>query len=154
MQTMTSITDADRLVTLLAEQRDLYRTLQTLSDRQRTLISGDRPELLLNILRERQDVVASLARLNEALGPFRRQWNAAYASLPESRRVEVSSLMNEISSLLRRILQTDQEDGALLAVRKSATGSQIAELTGVRAAGVAYAAPQAPAASSISDVQG
>ena len=47
-----------RLITLLSEQRELYQRLRDLSERQRSLISSDRPEQLLSILRERQTLVA------------------------------------------------------------------------------------------------
>ena len=59
------------------------KRLRELSDQQRTLITGDRPELLLNILRERQTLVGALARLNERLAPFRRNWEGLYAGFPE-----------------------------------------------------------------------
>jgi hypothetical protein len=128
-----------RLVELLTQQRDLYRSLRELSEQQRALISGDRPEMLLRILRERQDLVTGLARLNEELGPYRRNWDAVHASLPEAQRGVASGLLQEINGLLRVILRTDQEDGALLSARKQAVGTQIGDMTGGQAANAAYA---------------
>lgn len=106
--------DPNRLITLLSQQRDLYRQLGELSKKQRSMISGDRPELLLDILRDRQELVTALARLNEELGPFRRNWDTAYSALPEARRAQASEILLEINGLLRVILRTDQEDGELL----------------------------------------
>jgi hypothetical protein len=131
--------DPRRLVALLTQQRDFYRRLRELSQKQRSLIAGDRPELLLTILRERQELVAALARLNNDLGPFRRNWDAMYAALPEAIRMEASQILQEINGLLRVILQTDQEDSALLSARKQAVAGDLAALSGGRAANTAYA---------------
>ncbi len=144
---MTSATiqlDPVRLIQLLEQQRALYGKLRDLSEKQRALIARDRPELLLSILRDRQDLVTGLARLNEQLGPFRRNWDALYATLPEDERTRASGLLQEINGLLRGILRTDQEDGALLSVRKQAVGAELADLAGGRAANAAYARHAGP----------
>ena len=131
--------DPQRLLTLLGEQRGLYQRLRELSERQRTLITGDRPEMLLNILRERQSLVGGLARLNEQLAPFRRNWDGVYAALPEPLREQANQLLQEINGLLRVILRTDQEDTSILAARKHAVGEQIGQMSGGRSANTAYA---------------
>ena len=114
MSSGTSQLDPGRLTALLEQQRDLYLKLRELSDKQRSMIAGDHPELLLHILRERQDLVTGLARLNEELSPFRRNWDALYATLPGDGRARASALLQEINGLLRVILQADREDGAWL----------------------------------------
>jgi hypothetical protein len=139
MNADTSQLDPNELITLLERQRGLYLNLRELSDKQRSMIAGDRPELLLQILRERQDLVGSLVRLNEQLAPFRRHWDATYAALPDDRRQQASTLLHEINGLLRVILRTDQEDGALLAARKQAVAADLAATTGGRVANAAYA---------------
>jgi hypothetical protein len=131
--------NAGRLIELLTEQRDLYRQLRELSGRQRALISGDRPELLLNILRDRQTRVAALARLNEQLAPYRRNWNETYEALPPDTRASAAALLAEINDLLKLILRSDQEDGALLSARKSAVAASLQELSGGRRINQAYA---------------
>jgi hypothetical protein len=127
------------LIALLTRQRDLYLKLRVLSDKQRSMISGDRPALLLEILHERHDLVAALAHLNESLSPFRRDWDANYAALPEDERGQASALLREINGLLAGILRTDQEDEALLAARKQAIAADLAATTGGRVANAAYA---------------
>ncbi len=153
MTTATMELDPQRLIQLLEQQRELYAKLRELSERQRHLISGNRPELLLTILRERQDLVGALARLNEQLGPFRRNWDPLYATLPEAERTRASALLQEINNLLRVILRTDQEDGALLSVRKQAIGSEMASLAGGQRANAAYAR-QTGAGGAAADVTG
>ncbi len=131
--------DPSRLIALLERQRDLYVKLRELSDKQRKMIAGDRPELLLNILRDRQDLVTSLARLNDELAPFRRNWDAMYSALPEAHRAQASRLLEEINGLLRTILRTDQEDGALLSARKQSVAAEMAGISGGQTANAAYA---------------
>lgn len=139
---------------LLTEQRDLYRALRDLSDRQRTLIAGDRPELLLNILRDRQTLVAALARLNDALAPYRRNWDERYAAFPPEVRQRAAALLAEINGLLRVILKTDQEDGALLSARKQSTSDELSGLSGGQAAHAAYARSAPPRDVLAADVTG
>lgn len=136
--------DSARLLTLLTEQRDLYLQLGDLAQRQRNLISGDRPEMLLNILADRQKLVLAMARLNEELSPYRRDWEAVYSRLPATAGAQVSALIAEINATLQTILRIDQEDGALLSAKKSAVGRQLDELSGARAANAAYSRRNGP----------
>lgn len=145
--------DAQRLIALLGEQRDLYQRLRQLSEQQRTLITGDRPELLLGILRERQALVGALARLNEQLSPFRQHWDRMYADLAAEARDAVNALLQDINRLLRVILRTDQEDTALLSARKQAAGQELTALSGGRSANAAYQ-PQTQQPAGSADVTG
>lgn len=148
--------DPRRLLALLGEQRDLYVRLRELSEQQRSLISSDRPEQLLNILRERQTLVGALARLNEQLAPFRRDWDSLYRSLPDDQRRQANNLLQEINELLRKILKTDQEDSALLSARKQAVAERIRDVSGGQSANRAYGQQgrPAPAAPPAADVTG
>ncbi len=153
-QTATQL-DPGRLIQLLTKQRDFYHRLRELSQQQRTLISGDRPEMLLAILRERQELVTALAQLNNELAPYRRNWDAMYAALPELTRTEASQILQEINSLLRVILRSDQEDSALLSARKQAVADGLAGIAGARVANAAYAQQHGMRASrSAADVSG
>lgn len=143
----------ERLVALLVQQRDLYRDLGRLSRHQRDLISDDRPDALLNLLKERQSVVLSLARLNEQLAPFRRNWDGVYEQLPQASRDQANELLREINQMLTVILAADQEDGALLSARRQSIGAEIKQVSGGREANAAYARP-ARLGESTADIQG
>jgi hypothetical protein len=145
MDTNTEQIAPEKLIKLLKEQRDLYRRLQELSERQRTLITGDRPELLLNILRDRQTLVTALAKVNEQLSPYRRNWQSIHATLPEVTRHTTSELLEEINGMLQVILKTDQEDQALLSARKQAVARSLSDVSGGRVANAAYAQRAGPA---------
>jgi hypothetical protein len=129
----------ERLIKLLREQRDLYRRLQDLSERQRNLISGDRPELLLNVLRDRQTLVIALAKVNEQLSPYRRNWQSVYESLPEVTRHTAAGLLDEIDGMHQGIVKTDEEDQALLSARKQTVAHSLNDVSGGRLANTAYA---------------
>lgn len=131
--------DTDRLIRLLGEQCELYRQLRALSQRQRGLIDGDRPELLLNILQDRQRLVTELAKVNEALSVYRKNWDEIYARLPQPVRDRAAEMLDEINALLAQILKSDEEDSRMLSARRQHVAQSLAALTGGRAANAAYA---------------
>lgn len=152
MSAQAPVVDTRELLTLLTQQRDLYRRLRELAERQRALICGERPELLLNILSERQGLVAALTRLNEQLAPYRRRWDELYAGLNEPVRLQAATLLSEINETLRVIIATDQEDTALLSARKEAVGRELGILAGGQSANTAYARQSRPAAATGADL--
>lgn len=127
------------VLNLLRQQRDLYRRLEELGARQRTLISGERPELLLDVLRERQTLVAALARINNDLAPYRADWQGVFGGLSSDVQREVQSVLDEINGLLATILHCDREDSSLLAARKEGVAGALGNVNGGRAANAAYA---------------
>lgn len=135
---------AAQLIELLTQQREHYRRLRQLSEQQRSLICGDRPEQLLSILQERQTLVSALTKLNASLAPFRRNWDEMYEALPAETRRSASELLSEINAALQVILQNDHQDSALLAARKQLVANELSDLGGTRAAGTAYARASAP----------
>ena len=130
---------AEHLISLLSQQRALYEKLRGLADRQQTVIASDRPEQLLEVLRERQTIVGQLAQLNLALAPYRRNWGATYGELPAAERAKAGALLDEINGMLQVILKADREDSALLGARKRAVALELGELSGGRVANAAYA---------------
>lgn len=130
--------NAGQLIALLTEQRDLYQRLKELAATQRAVLSSDRPERLLDVLRERQSIVTKLAQLNMHLAPYRRDWNGTYGQLPEDTRAQAAGLLDEINEMLQTILKADREDSALLSARKQAVAREMNEVSGGRAVNAAY----------------
>lgn len=127
------------LLRLLTGQRELYRELEALSQRQRSSITSDRPEALLDVLTRRQRIIQALGRLNERLAPYRERWAEEYGQLDESARRQVDACLEEIHSLLRVILQADQEDGAMLSARREILSRELGRTADGQAANSAYA---------------
>lgn len=146
--------DSERLIKLLSRQRVLYQKLKELSERQRGMISGDRADLLLGILQERQGHVNELVLLNQQLSPFRRDWDQTLASLADDARERVSKLLAVINTLLSGILATDKEDGALLSARKQMVASELSGLSGGRIANQCYARSMPATGTSSADLTG
>ncbi len=126
------------LMRLLIEQRDLYRDLEALCQRQRSSITSDRPEALLDVLSRRQRIIQALGRLNEQFAPYRERWAEVYGQLGESARRQAAGCLAEIDALLREILRADQEDGAMLSVRRETLSRELGRTVDGRAANSAY----------------
>lgn len=114
---------------LVRTQRDLYRNLHRLAERQRRLIAAEDPSALLTLLSQRQRLTQSLVELGQRLAPYRENWSATCASLEAGRREEMQGMLDEVSDLLGRIIAADEEDARLLTARKARTAAQ---LTGFR----------------------
>jgi flagellar biosynthesis/type III secretory pathway chaperone len=136
-----------RLIKLLRQQRDLYHSLHELSQRQRTLVCGDQPELLLRVLSERRRLVTRLAQINEQLAPCRQDWAGVYQGLSPECQQTAAGLLEEINRTLQSILRADQEDGALLSARKDSMAANLSGLGGGQAVNTAYGACAAEAGS-------
>ncbi len=129
-----------KLIELLEQQRDCYRRLKDLAERQRRLITDQDPEALLKILGERQKLVDQLTELNQALAPFRQEWANTYTQMQSDRRQHVQEVLDDINMLLGAIMVTDAEDSRLLAAGKERIGSELREAAAGRRANTAYAA--------------
>lgn len=102
---------------LLARQRDLYRTLRALAERQRVLITSSRSEELLTVLTERQKVVDQLTSLDPQVKALREQWQTVYWMMTGSQRKTADTLVREVQLLLSEILAGDEQDARLLSAR-------------------------------------
>lgn len=136
--------DVDGVLDLLREQFTMYRQLSALSERQRSLIRGDRPEQLLEVLSERQRLIDALTGLAERLRPMQAAWSSFRARLGEADAAEADRLVNGINELLEGVLEQDAADAEVLGVRKSEVASALGKVRQSRAAETAYATAGAP----------
>ena len=150
-----SADDAATLVDLLTQQRDHYRQLRDLSDRQRDLIAAGQPEHLLAVLGQRQAHVEALTQLNDRLAPMRPRMSEVSESSPAPVKAKLRELVDEVQSLLEQIIQQDEADRAKLAAGRDAVKQQLGQMSRTPAALNAYktARPHA-AASRFTDRQG
>jgi Mg2+ and Co2+ transporter CorA len=154
MAEMTEPVQAEKLISLLTQQRDLYQRLQQLAEQQRSLIASDRPESLLNVLKERQTLVGKLAQLNMQLAPYRRNWHETYNGLSDEVRQQAGKLLEEINGMLQTILSADREDSALLSARKQVIANELNDVSGGRKVNAAYAQQTAKPGGSTADISG
>ncbi len=150
MMSVATPFNPERILELLSRQRDLYQELRELSVRQRGMITGESGDQLLALLRQRQNAIADLTRINEELGPYRREWETTLARMPTAERVHAGELLNETNNLLRTILRADEEDSALLAARKQAAAREMTQTSSAQSANSAYSAQSATGSKAIS----
>jgi len=116
---------AQVLMGLLDRQRQLYRHLQSLVDRQAEWVSAGNPDGLLQVLAQRQTLLEDVKKTNDALLPFRQRWDAVCQMLDEQQRSQVTEAVNEINQRLQTIMQRDQKDSEMLQLRCRKIGQQL-----------------------------
>lgn len=113
--------------------------LDALSERLRTLVERDDAAAALEILREREQVLAEVTPLS---GWIERQW----AQVPASRRErELGAKLGAIEQMAARIASRDREDISRLERAAERVADELADLSRAGRAGRAYAGgPVAP----------
>ncbi len=140
LATMETVYDVDELIDLLNRQLDQCSLLQALMHRQRSAITADEPQRLLEVLEQRRSILETLGEVSGRLRVYQADWSRVCAQLADTDRRRVDSLAREVNEKLAGILKTDEEDARLLAARQSLMKQEMSELKTGRQAGTAYAA--------------
>ena len=98
------------LIHLLTQQRLLYSQLQELALKQRNLVDGSNPEMLLRVLAGRQRLIDRLTEINRQLKPIRDDWQKIAQSLPPTQRAQAQKLVANVQEILREIITRDKQD--------------------------------------------
>lgn len=134
-----SMDDREVVLGLLRRQAILSARLEQFAGQQRSLVRTDRSGPLLSLLADRQRLSATLAELAAQLAPFRRAWSAVRAGLDDRGRAEADELIEEAGSRLKRVIEGDEQDARLLAVKKRRAADELSETCHAVAAVRAYA---------------
>lgn len=113
----------EEILHLLQRQAGLYRELQSLAERQRDAICGADTRPLLRLLADRQKLTDELTEVSGRIAPYRERWNELRDALTTQQREAADRLLREAAERLGRVIQTDEADARLLAVRKSQTAT-------------------------------
>ncbi len=138
--------DAARLMELLRQQRDSYRDLGRLAERQRRLIAEDDPGELLSLLGRRQKLTQELVEMGRQLAPHRENWAATRDALDPRDRQLAEHMLAEVRELLGKIIEGDEQDARSLSARKTHTAAELGTTRAERQAIAAYAATAGPPA--------
>lgn len=103
---------------LLRAQRQLYGKLESIAEKQRSLITGDNSNELLGVLELRQRIAGALAELGQRLAPARERWDTYLSAFDNRQREEAESILASIRCSLQRVMERDDTDVKLLAARK------------------------------------
>lgn len=132
--------ECGRLIDMLTRQRDLYRSLGGLSEKQQTIIAEGQTEQLLAVLSERQMIVDQLTQTNDAIAPLRGRMSEIAEAAPNDQREHLRGLVAEVQSLLESIIQRDEADRQTLESSKARVNQEIAKVNTAPAAINAYRA--------------
>jgi len=150
--TATEVRDlGSELIRLLTQQRLLYRQLKELAQKQRPLLDGANPEMLLRLLAGRQRLVDRLAEIARQLKPLREQWQQIAAGLPAEQRAEAQGLVGEVQAILGEILARDEEDTRVLQQQQAKVAAELQGATAGRRMHQAYGQSQGAAQSRFLD---
>ncbi len=145
---------ASRIVQALDRQLALFRRLDSLSRRQREVVSAGDTDQLLGVLGERQEVIEQLERLGEQLRPIRRGWDSMLERIPVGRRAEVRDRLDALADLAAGIAARDEGDRRVLEERRGAIAGEVNTLGRARGAAGAYSASDAVSSPRFQDVEG
>jgi len=123
---------------LLDEQLGLCHQLDELSQRQSALIDDGAYEELLELLDQREGVIASLTKGQEKLDPVRTQWDGFLSALPQELQARVRQRADELSTITARIAKRDQADQDKLKLSRAETANQLKAVSQSRGALSAY----------------
>lgn len=130
----------DQIAEDLSAQLDCYRRLAKLSELQSGYVRQNQTDELLTVLQQRSGLLSEIARLEESVGPFRRDWQEASPGLEPALRERLQSMLSEAKTLLHQITTADQDDVLLLQQRKLNVGKQIQATHTARKVNTRYAA--------------
>ncbi len=131
------------VIGLLRRQRDLYRQLRSLAERQRGLVARNDAADLLSVLGDRQKVVQALAHLGRDLAPHREDWDQTREELGAEDREEADRILVEVRTILEEVISADERDARMLSARRTQNARALHGVHGDRRAVTAYAAGSA-----------
>ncbi len=110
---------------VFSRQRDLYRQLEALSQRQGQLVADSDAEALLGLLGQRQRLLDELDGLNVQLQPYRADWREHLAGMATDERAQVAGLVDEIAALRDAIVAQDDRDFQRLRLAQGKVGAEL-----------------------------
>ena len=128
-----------RLLASIERQVVLCATLEEATKRQADWIEGDRVEVLLAALVQRQGVIDELARLHADLEPYRVAGDGLWLRLEAWDRARVDSAWTRVREVVTRVLESDEQDRRRLQDGRDRLGRQLSDLATGRATNRAYA---------------
>ena len=136
--TQSPADEAQYVLALLEQQRDLYRELKSHSDQQDELIATGATERLLSLLAQRQKLVDGLGQVSASIAPYRSRIAAIADEAVDDIGPQMRSMVEEVRVLLEAIIACDEKGKTDLAAARDRVGGQIRQAAGAVAAAGAY----------------
>ncbi len=143
---MTASRDLLELRGLLHAQKETYALLRALSEAQEKVFTQAGPRALMKVIGRKQLLIAKLDEIALLLEPYTSQWSDTLDALPAGERRAVSGVVEETASILRALIESEQQIEATVSAARDRTGAEIRAVSENRAAVKAYSEPVAAAA--------
>ncbi len=131
---------ADNAVILALEQQvACYRRLARLAEAQREHVQQSHIEALLDVLKNRQEILDQLKELESVIGPAKKRWTEFLGEIDSDARRRAEQMVGETRRLLEQIMASDRNDALALEQRKLNLGKQIKQASGARQVNRTYA---------------
>ncbi len=129
---------AEKVVSLLTRQRDLYLRLKDLAYSQRKLVDKSDPEMLLKVLANRQRIIDQLSLIDRQLRPLREDWQKISGCFSDAQRNNVNLLIDQVKNTIEDILNRDKKDTETLTYKKNEIAIELKKARTGRQMGKAY----------------
>lgn len=136
---------------LLCQQRDLYRELKVLTDRQHRAVLSGAVNQLIGVLSKRRNVLERLSLMNKKISPLQARWNHEAPNQRRTQANEIRQVVAEVRGLLREIIQTDEASREKLEKNRDEVSTQLVSLGQSHRSVKAYASKPSVEASWITD---
>ena len=134
---MTSERD---VILALEQQLACYRKLARLAEAQREYVQQSHVEALLEVLKNRQEILDQLKVIESVIGPAKKRWTEFLQEIDPESRSRAEKMLAETRRLLEQIMASDRNDALALEQRKLNLGKQIRLAAGARQINRNYAA--------------
>jgi hypothetical protein len=133
-----------RLAALVDQQHALFVELESLCERQASLIESDASAELLGHLEARREIVERIVRVSGELEPYRARWDSLIALVSPEHAERVRSRLDEVSRIAARVREIDEDGERRLRGKRDALGVELRGVERARLAGDAYIIKRAP----------
>ncbi|MFI4896513.1 MAG: flagellar protein FliT [Phycisphaerales bacterium JB059] len=133
---------ADGLERRLTLAEELFEQLGSLGRRQRELIEAGDAVGVLDLLRERQEVVDRISENSERIEPFRTRWDRVAPTLAPERRQLIQARLDSLTDAAGQIARKDEEDRRALERKRDELARELSGVSTGKAALSAYAEPK------------
>ncbi|HEX3356130.1 MAG TPA: flagellar export chaperone FlgN [Tepidisphaeraceae bacterium] len=126
------MTSGNEIILALEEQVGCYRRLARLTEAQREHVQRSNMEALLEVLKNRQEILDQLARLEGVIKPVKARWTEFLGEIDTENRAKAEQMVGEARRLLEEIMAADRTDALALQQRKLNVGRQIHLASGAK----------------------
>lgn len=128
----------------LRKQKDIYRVLMKLTQRQGTSFkSGDTDEVV-RLAHAKEEELRRIAEVNSGIDDVKSGWRDWRGQVSDGLRVQVETQMEELGQILRELIELEEKTEALLREGQSQQSENLRKIEGSRRVQQAYGGPPKP----------